>query len=748
MSMPSAKDIRVRYLDWPGFACCSILAAGAIVAYHQTFSVPLILDDHGSINDNSSIHQLLPIWQALSPPNDAPVGGRPLLNLSFAINYAFGGTSVFGYHLVNLLIHIVASWTLFALVRHTLRRPAMTERFGSLATPLALAVGAIWAWHPVQTESVTYISQRAESLMGLFYLMTLYCFALGAETDGRRLRGIWYSLAVLCCLAGVATKEVIVTAPLMVVLYDRTFISGAFRDGWRRHWPLYVALAATWLPLCYRAVNLRHIGVGFGLGTAWWDYGLTECRAIVKYLLLAIWPNPLVFDYGMFIRPRLSEVWPYALVLLALLAATVVALRRKPAAGFAACWFLLILVPTSSIVPVVGQPMAENRLYLSLAGVVAFAVAGAFALIGRWSLPVFAVVAVSLGLGTIRRNKDFLSEQAIWTDTVAKCPDNARAHNNLGLVWDKTPGRQNEAIAQYKEALRLDPDYAEAHNNLGCILEKMPGRLDEAVVQYEEALRLKPDYAETHYNLGNAMGSLGRTEEAIAQYKEALRLKPGYPEAHYNLGNALNSLGRTEESIGQYGEALRLWPDYAEAHNNLGLILSKVPGRLDDAVVQFEEALRLKPDIAEAHTNLGNALSKTPGRVDDAVAQYEEALRLKPDYADAHFYLANTLAQTGRIPDAIEHYEAALRCQPDLVEASNNLGMIFCRVGRLQEGMERIEAAIRMKPDFAQAHFARGAALMQAGRRDEAIAEYERVLQLRPGDPSALRMLELIRAQR
>ena len=182
------------------------------------------------------------------------------------------------------------------------------------------------------------------------------------------------------------------------------------------------------------------------------------------------------------------------------------------------------------------------------------------------------------------------------------------------------------------------------------------------------------------------------------------------------------------------------------AHNNLGLALSKIPGRIDDAVAEYGEALRLKPDIAEAHTNLGNALSTVPGRLDEAIAQYEEALRLNPNYADAHFYLANALVQSRRIPEAIGHYEEALRIQHDLAEASNNLGMILCRTGRTQEGLARIEAAIRMQPDFAQAHFARGAALLQSGRRDEAVAEYEKVLQLRPGDPSALRILEMIRA--
>jgi hypothetical protein len=163
-------------------------------------------------------------------------------------------------------------------------------------------------------------------------------------------------------------------------------------------------------------IGLNNRGVIFSPDVAWWAYGLTECRVIVKYLLLAFWPNPLIFDYGTYTGMRLSEVWPCALVLASLLTVTVVALRRSPAAGFTACWFFLILAPTSSIVPIISQPMAENRMYLPLAGVVAFTVLGAFALAGRRILPVFAVVAAALGLAAAQRNEDYRSELTIWSD--------------------------------------------------------------------------------------------------------------------------------------------------------------------------------------------------------------------------------------------------------------------------------------------------------------------------------------------
>ena len=187
---PSLFPAQAR--DWSGLACGVILAAGAIAVYRGSFSVPLIFDDQSSITDNPTIRHLWPIGRVFFPPNDAVVGGRPLLNFSYALNYAFGGTNVFGYHLVNLLIHVLAGCTPFGLVRRTPQRPAFAERFGSSSTLLALAVSALWTWHPVLTESVTYLSERAESLMGLFYLLTMYCFVRGA-TDDARLSRSWFS---------------------------------------------------------------------------------------------------------------------------------------------------------------------------------------------------------------------------------------------------------------------------------------------------------------------------------------------------------------------------------------------------------------------------------------------------------------------------------------------------------------------------------------------------------------------------
>jgi tetratricopeptide (TPR) repeat protein len=597
----SVPQIAAGKRHGPVLAGAAVLVAGTVATYCRTLSVPFLFDDSGSIVGNPSIHRLWPVGAVLNPPDNAGVGGRPLLNLSFAINHALGGADPWGYHLFNLIVHVLASLTLFAVVRRSLQRPVLAPRFGAGATPLALATSAIWAWHPVQTEAVTYVSQRAESLMGLLYLLTLYCFIRASGTEAKGPTRAWLALCVLCCAAGAATKEVMATAPLAVLLYDRTLVSGSFAGAWRRHWPLYLALAASLFPLGHRIwgllMNPLTYGVGFGGGVAWWNYALTECRVVLGYIGLAFWPSPLVFDYGRTVPCDPAKAWPYAVALAVLVAATVAGLHRRPVAGFAAAWFFLVLAPSSSVIPVVGESMAESRMYLPLAGVVVLTLTTVYARAGKRCLFLFGVIAVGLAFCSFERNLTYLSEETLWRDTVAKRPANARAHGNLGRTLAHEPGRLDEAIAEYSQAMRLDPDAPELHVNLGNLLFTMPDRLDEAVVQYQEALRLEPDQALAHFNLACALARRPeRRDEAVAQYREALRLTPDMIAAHYNLANILLGMpNRAEEAAGEYGAALRLKPDWADAHFGLALALRHLAGREVEARAQLMEVLRLQP---------------------------------------------------------------------------------------------------------------------------------------------------------
>jgi tetratricopeptide (TPR) repeat protein len=273
--------------------------------------------------------------------------------------------------------------------------------------------------------------------------------------------------------------------------------------------------------------------------------------------------------------------------------------------GFLGGWFFAILAPSSSVVPVATQTMAEHRMYLALAPVITLGVVGLYSLLGRRSGVLFLALAVGFGGLTVRRNRDYQSELSLWRDTVAKCPDNERAHDNLGNVLINRPGQLPGAIAEYETALRIKPNYAQAHYNLGLALVQS-GRLTEAIAQYEIALRINPGSVEMHSNLGNALLNLpGHLSDAIAQYEMALRIAPDLASAHFNLGYALlKDPDRLYEGIAQYEAALRIDPDYAEAHNNLGDALLNVPGRLPEAIAQYKAALRLKPDLTQAREML------------------------------------------------------------------------------------------------------------------------------------------------
>jgi protein O-mannosyl-transferase len=639
---PLSAPHRARRAGGPELLAGAMLAAGTIAIYARTFSVPLLFDDQTWLTQNPSIFHLGALGTVLTPPPSSGTGGRPFINLTYALNYAAGGTSVTGYHVVNLAIHVLAALTLFALVRRTLLLPVMAGRFGPAATALALAVSAIWAWHPVLTESVTYLAQRSESLMGLFYLLTLYCFLRGAEAEGPAGRRGWFILSVLACLGGVGSKEVIATAPLLVFLYDRTFLSGSFSRAWKRHWPLLLALAATWLPLAVLMSGLRQRGVGFNPDISSRAYALVESRVVLKYLLLAVWPRPLVFDYGAFVPAQWAEIWPYAVALVLLLAATCTAIRRAPAVGFAACWFFLILAPASSFVPVFAQPMAENRLYLPVTGVAALVVLGIFALAGRRSLPLFAVLAVGLGVAAARRNQDYRTATRIWTDTVAKVPRSARGHSNLAATLIIEAGRGDDAVIEYAAAVALDPRNGEAYYNLGNALGRV-GRLQEARNQYEEAELLKPNLPEVHECLGTMWMYLpGHADDALAEYQKAERLLPNRGGVHNDLGNAWYAHpGHMADAIAEYREALRLEPDLVEAHSNLGNALVTQPGKVEEAVAEYRITVRLRPEVAANRVSLARALLRLPGRGGEARAEAETALRLEPGNVAARELLAS-----------------------------------------------------------------------------------------------------------
>ena len=629
LSKAALPPPRSRFAGW---LAPLVLVAAVVLAYANSLSAPFLFDDAGAVLGNPTIRDLTSL-AVLNPPADgSTTTARPLVNLSYALNYALGGEVVWGYHALNVAIHAAAALALLGLLRRTFASPQINLPVTSRDLA-ALAAASLWALHPLQTETVVCIAQRTESLCGLFFLLTLYTFARATEPSARA--RWWQSLSVAACLAGMASKEVMVSAPLVVLLYDRTFFAGTFAGALRLRRGYYAALAGTWLLLAFlvlQSSGARGASAGFGLGVTPWTYLLTQADALARYLRLTLWPHPLVLDYGTGVVNSLAAVWWQGMIVLGLLGGTVWALVRRTVLGFVGAWFLVILAPSSSFVPLVTQTMAEHRMYLPLASLLAFVVVLA------QRLPAVTANAALVGLvllcsaTTVARNHAYRDPLTIWSDNVSAYPAGARGHNNLALVLQQR-GDVDRANTHYATALRLQPGYVSAHYNWGVALLEQ-NRVAEAIVQLEAAVRLAPDHADAHLNLGNALVRAERPADALAHYEDSLRLRPA-ADVHVNLAVALSALGRRSEAIVQLEAALRLDPSLAPARLQLARALSREAvalaqgGRLAEALAPLNRALQLQPDLVEAHANLGNVLLLS-GRAREAIPAYEAALRLRP----------------------------------------------------------------------------------------------------------------------
>ncbi|MFQ5429814.1 MAG: tetratricopeptide repeat protein [Phycisphaerae bacterium] len=686
--------------------CLGVVVAAGIAAYANSFSGVFVYDDAKHI-----------IWNAAKraehPWRYAFCARRPLVELSLALNYALGSkgppteeaptgqSDPWGYHLFNLAVHLLAALALFGIIRRTLlldrfalprranaraRRPRGSPPGGAAdrgrprttvaesAHWFAFAVALLWVVHPLQTQSVTYLIQRGESMMGLFYLLTLYCVIRGAAAS-RRSR-YWYGAAVVASACGMACKGVMVSAPIVVLLYDRLFLTGALRSTLRRRWGLYLGLSATWLVLITTGVaggvlNPSHTGqatVGLALTQKknpnerilMGEYALTEAQVLLRYLRLSVWPAGQCIDYGWPVVRRAADAVPAVLVTLALLALAGWAVWRRPALGFPAAWFFLILAPTSSFIPI-RDPIYEHRMYLPLAGVLVLVVATGWSLIRRTTARRFGaprraglvcawaslIPAAALGWMTHQRNQVYHSQLALWRDAVEKQPDNARAHNNLAKrLLDKAKRDRSvlpESIRHLREAIRLKPDFINANYNLGNALSQS-GRYDEAIECYRRALRVGPAYIEARIMLGNALTNKGLLSEAEQAFRLAIsNAPPGanpllVARAHFNLGNTLYRTGRIVEARGEYRKTLSIYPRYYRAWHGIGATYEST-GDTDRAIEAYQRSVAIKPTHIEAMYALGNLCART-GRTRQAVEALKRVLRLQPDHKEARQVLA------------------------------------------------------------------------------------------------------------
>jgi len=629
------------WLDAHVWVLLPVLLLIALAAYQPAWHGAMLWDDdfHITRPELRSLQGLRQIWFSIG----ATPQYYPVVHSAFWLQHTVWGDDTLGYHLVNITLHAVSAFLLALILRRLKARGA-------------ILAAVVFALHPVQVESVAWMTELKNTLSGTFYMAAAFAYL---DFDASR-RAPRYALALLLFALALLSKTVTATLPaaLLVVFW--------WQRG-RLEWQKDV------LPLLPFFV----VGIAGGLTTAWFERTLIGAegaafaftfvertliagRVIWFYLATLLWPAHLVFIY-----PRWDvsqQVWWQYLYPLGALVLTAALWRlrtwsRAPLAAF--LFFVGTLFPALgflNVYPFRFSFVADHFQYLAGIGIIALGASGLALLADRWQTDKRAavggavVVAALLSVLTWNQSHLYADAETLYRETIARNPSCWMAHNNLGeLKLQSTPDNLAEAMTHFADALRLYPTYPEAHNNMGIGLLRT-GRIDEAIAQFAAAVRDKPTYLGAHANLALALAQGGRLPEAAAEYVTTLRLRPDSATAHTNLGVVLAQMGRLQDSLPHLREAVRLQPNDASGYYALGSVLQGLD-QTDAAIAQYREALAHGPgaEAANIHNDLGLALGKL-GRMDDAAAEFREALRLKPDFGDARGNLAKAIAGHGQAP--------------------------------------------------------------------------------------------------
>ena len=719
------------------------IVAATIAVYAPALSAPFQFDDD-YITDSPSIRQLVPLSIPLRPPEQTPLAGRPVVNYTLALNYALnrrlgvdqgptGASRTIGYHAVNLLLHLLCGALLFGVLRRTFRRQRFDDGFAEHADATSLMIVGIWLLHPLQSEAILYVVQRTELLVSACYVGTLYAALRAWDAAGRQRRLMWYAVAVAVCLLGMGSKEVMISAPLMVVLYDRVFRWTSWRDvvdGGRR-W-LYLALfATTALLIALMFGGPRNGSVGFGLGITWYSYLYSQAWAIAHYLRLFVWPSGLTLDYGM-IPVTGPRGIPGLILLTAAGVATLLAWRRSAAwgwFGFLGAWFFALLAPSSSVVPITTEIAAERRVYLALAAVVTLVVIGAemlrrralravseparrpawaAVLQGRGGSIALGALFVALGTTTYERGTMYMSHEGIWRDVVRKEPGNPRGYDNLASLEQVLPPgasradtleHQRVADSLLRRSIAVDSEDVGAWYAL-ALLALDQHRPADAIALLERVLTIKPQYKLALDRLGNLYVQLGQPERGLPYLERGVAIGPG-DQSYVDLGIAYMAANQLENAAAAFRGALRYDPTRVEALSRLGTVLTQ-EGHPADAIPYLEESVNRDPTSGRDFALLALAYSAA-GRSQDAVGAARTAAA-RADGKPIVFMLAGrAMLEVNDAVDAAACLGAAVQLTPDDPAAVNALADAEVALGKKAEAIQLYRRALALRPDFTPA---------------------------------------------
>ena len=591
-----------------------LLAVPVIFIYADALTGPFIFDDKIHIQENPHIRIPQITFKGLATAAfDSPLPRRPVAYISFALNYYLHGDNVVGFRLLNIIIHVISGILLYFFIQATFHTPAM-QSWNTNAKWISFFAAAIWMVHPLQTQSISYIVQRMNSLAAMFYILSFLLYVHFRMNPLKRSKGWLLSGCILAGILALGTKENAATLPFFLILYEWYFFENLSLKWLKAHIPrlagLFLLLAI--IALIYLGVDpLDKILATYEIRNFTPTQRiLTELRVVIFYISLFLWPHPsrLNLDHDFGLSSSLTDPITTLFSMLAiavLMALAVITARNQRLISFCILWFLGNLVIESSIFGL--EIIFEHRLYLPTMMCSLIIVLFVY----RWAKPtwmktvILCTLAIVGAVWTYERNEVWRNRITIWQDCVNKSPQKARPYNNMGAaVVDE--GHYDEAIALFHKALQINPYYPNARANLGLTLAKL-GKVEEGIAQLLKALQIKPKDYETLSNLGVALLKQERYAEAIKYLSEALEINPHFAKAHNNIGVVLQRQNRFQEAMGHLRSALQLDPDYAEAYNNLGVTLA-IQGRHEEAIEQFSAALQINPGYAKARRNLERSL--------------------------------------------------------------------------------------------------------------------------------------------
>ncbi|MFQ5671683.1 MAG: tetratricopeptide repeat protein [Nitrospinales bacterium] len=698
------------------------------------------------------------------------IAHRPVLLLTFVINNVLHPRQVLGFHLVNLLLHVLVTVLVFMIVGlsgELLDRASgaargqaeAASRSGEQGNPcrstaMPLTTALLFALHPLATDSVSYISSRSTLLATFFYLAGLYAFLRVFSLPKGRGRWILQTtlavaVAVLYYLA-VASKLTAVTFPVLLGVWFVLIVSpGCFPR-------LHARLLSPGMLIVYAIVLLVALGVALGFKPrdkgldmyGQWGYFSTQLKVILFYYLkLFFLPFNQNVDIGF---PFAAGTDLKTLLAIMVLSGMVVGVLLKggPLLKAGTAWFFLTLAPTSSFIPL-NDLAVEHRMYLPMS-------LGPCLIAGLWAskmarprrLCVWMLLFLTAGVLTTARNRVWLSEISLWQDAMAKSPYSPRPYNNLGKAYYEK-NEKERSMAFFLKSTRLSSNFAEPHYNLANVYMDL-NRFADAEREYQTAIRLDPEYYAAYLGLGSIYNQTGRYEEAVKNYhlaNDAWKLyRPGnYALAKLNLGETYGKLGRLEESIKESRQALDVFPKMHKAYFNLGTAYMK-RGDLENAERSFLACLDINSDFEQAQFNLAHLfqLKKDWGK---SIQWFEKFLQTQGPDAKAYFGIAWSYQQMKQWAQARMFYEKALTARPDYLSAQINLANVYIQLQQFDQALAHFAKALEQQPGQFRIHVQMGL-LYWKTRQDKinARAHFKKALELAPGAPEQKQVAQLIRA--